>query len=250
MAKMSLLEIVQDIMNDLDGDAVNSINDTVESLQVANIVKSTFNNIIDGKDWPHLYELFQFEALSNTAKPNYLKIPSTIISIDWIKYNTRKVTDTKDQFTTIKYKTPEEFMALVDVRDSSASTIQVVVDTSSVSLNILNNKAPEYFTSFDDEYIILDSFDNAIDATVQQSKSSGRGRRNVTFTLSDTYTPDLPVQMFSYLLNEAKATAFVILKQSTNSKAEQHSMSQRRRMSQDAWKIKKGISYPDYGRKK
>jgi len=51
MAKMTVLEIVQDILNDLDGDAVNSINDTVEALQIAQIVKTTFNNILDGKDF-------------------------------------------------------------------------------------------------------------------------------------------------------------------------------------------------------
>ncbi len=35
MAKMTLLEIVQDIMSDMDSDEVSSINDSVESLQVA-----------------------------------------------------------------------------------------------------------------------------------------------------------------------------------------------------------------------
>ena len=34
-----------------------------------------------------------------------------------------------------------------------------------------------------------------------------------------------------------------------NQKAEQVSVSQRRRMSQEAWKIKNGITYADYGRK-
>ena len=33
-----------------------------------------------------------------------------------------------------------------------------------------------------------------------------------------------------------------------NQKAEQISVSQRRRMSQDAFKIEKGIKYPNYGR--
>jgi hypothetical protein len=66
--------------------------------------------------------------------------------------------------------------------------------------------------------------------------------------LSDTFTPDLPVQMFTYLLNEAKSTAFLTLKQMANQKAEQVSVSQRRRMSQDAWKVSNGITYPNYGR--
>jgi hypothetical protein len=41
MAKMTLLEIVQDILSDMDSDEVNSINDSVESLQLAQMIKST-----------------------------------------------------------------------------------------------------------------------------------------------------------------------------------------------------------------
>lgn len=249
MSKMTLLSIVQDILNDMDSDPVNSINDTVEAQQIAQIVKTTYTNITDGRDWPHLYELFQLESLGSTSKPNYLKIPETIINLQWVKYNIRKSTDTKDRFTTITYKTPQDFLTLVNARDSSISTVQKVSDFSGVVLNIQNNKAPQYFTSFDDQYIILDSFDSAVDTTLIASKSSARGKRNVQFTISDTFIPDLPVQMFSYLLNEAKSTSFLILKQSPNSKAEQHSVTQRRRMSQDAWRVTNGITFPSYGRK-
>ena len=249
MPKLTLLEIVTDILNDLDSDEVNSINDTVESLQIAQIVKTTYNNIIDGKHWPHLYELFQFEDLSATAKPNYLKIPATIISIEWIKYNVRKITDTKDKFTDIIYKAPFDFVELVNSRDSSLSTIQVVSDFSGVTLNIQNDKAPQFYTSFDDQYILFDSFDSGVDTTVMASKSSGWGRREATFTISDTFIPDLPTQMFSYLLAESKSAAFSVMKQALNAKAEQNSKTQRYRMSQDAWRITKGIQYPDYGRK-
>jgi len=54
--------------------------------------------------------------------------------------------------------------------------------------------------------------------------------------------------MFTYLLAEAKSNAFTTLKQMPNAKAEQASVSQKRRMSQDAWRLKNGIHYPNYGR--
>ncbi|UOF80608.1 head completion adaptor [Caudoviricetes sp.] len=249
MPKMTLLELVKDILNDLDGDPVNSINDTVEAQQVSQIIKTTFYNIVDGKEYPHKNELFQLEALADVNRPNYLKIPETQENVQWVKYNVRTITDTKDKYLNLQYKTPQEFLALTDIRDSSATNVQVVSDFSGIPLNILDDKAPQYYTSFDDVYIVFDSFDSGIDTTLQQSKNSCFGKRTLTFTISDTFTPDLPVQMFSYLLNEAKSTAFLILKQTANAKAEQHSVSQRRRMSQDAWKVQNGITYPDYGRK-
>jgi hypothetical protein len=249
MASMTLLEITQDILNDLEEDVVNSINDSVAALEVAQIIKTTYNNIIDSKDWPHLQKLFQFTALGNVNKPNYLEIPSDIVKVNWIKYNVHSSTETKNVYREIYYKEPEVFMEYVNQRNSDNTNIQIVQDSSGVVMNILNDKAPQYYTSFDDVYIICDSFDNAVDTTLQASKSSGFGRKVTTFTLSDTFVADLPSQMFTYLLNEAKATAFIVLKQTANPKAQEHSTTQRRRMSQDAWKVKSGISYPSYGRK-
>ena len=249
MPQMTLLELTQDILSDMESDEVNSINDTTESLQVAGIVKSTYFNIIDGRHWPWLKELFQLTSLADVTKPTHMQIPTTIEDVEFVKYNLRRVSDTRDFYTTRKYRTPEDFLLLLERRNSSLSTITVITDFSGTKLNIQNNKAPEYYTSFDDNYIVFDSYDSGVDVTLQTAKTQCYGRRYPTFTMSDTFVPDLPIQMFSYLLNEAKATCFSTIKQVTNNKAEQGAITQRRRQSQDAWKLNKGIRYPNYGRK-
>ena len=246
---MTLLEMVQDIMSDMDSDEINSINDTVEALQVAQIIKTTYYNIIDGKDFPFLYELFRLNASTNNLKPTHMTLPEDIIDLKTIKYNTRKSTDTKDKYVEIKYKDPQDFLYMLDQRDSSATEVTVVTDDSGISLNIYNDTCPKYFTSFNDETLVFDAYDKLVDTTLKSSKTQCHGKRSVTFTLLDTFTPDLPVQMFTYLLAESKSTAFVTLKQMANPKAEQVSTSQRRRMSQEAWRVKNGITYPNYGRK-
>ena len=174
---------------------------------------------------------------------------ATIIDLDWIKYNCKKATDNKNIFKKITYKLPEEFMDIVDQRSSDDSKIVVINDPTGIKLNIYNDRAPQYFTSFDDEYLIFDAYDSAIENNLQSIKTQCFGKRATTFTLDDNFVPDMPVQMFSYLLNEAKSTAFLVLKQMPNQKAEQVSVSQKRRMSQEAWRLKNGISYPNYGRK-
>jgi hypothetical protein len=248
MAKMTLLEMTQDILSDMDSDEVNSINDSVESLQVAQIIKTTYYNIIDGRDYDFLYELFQLDASGTSSRPTHMRLPENIIDLKYIKYNCKTLTDTKDKYLKIKYLMPEDFMEVVDSRDSSKSNVTVVTDPTGISINVMNDKAPEYFTSFDDENLVFDSYDSQVDSTLQNNKTQCHGKRSVAFTLLDTFTPDLPVQMFSYLLAEAKSTAFVTLKQMPNAKAEQISNSQKRRMSQDAWRVKNGIHYPNYGR--
>lgn len=246
---MTLLEIVQDILSDMDSDEVNSINDSVESLQVAQIVKSTYYNIIDGKDYPWLYELFQMNTSGTLTLPTHMRLPESVIDLEWIKYNTKKATETKNRFTKIIYKTPEEFLDILDQRISTDTKVDIITDTTGIKLNVFNERAPSYFTSFDDDYLVFDAYDSAVETNLQNSKTQCYGKKSVAFTLSDTFTPDLPVQMFTYLLNEAKSASFLTLKQMPNAKAEQISVSQKRKMSQEAWKISNGIRYPNYGRK-
>ena len=248
MAKMTLLEMTQDILSDMDSDEINSITDSVEALQVAQIIKSTYYNIIDGRDYDFLYELFQVDANAISTRPTHMKLPETIIDLKWIKYNCKESSAGKDRYIKIVYKTPEDFMQIVDKRDSTKSNVTAVSDSTGIKINVYTDKNPEYFTSFDDEYIVFDSYDSTLDSTLQKSKTQCYGKRSVTFTLTNTFIPDLPVQMFTYLLAESKSVAFATLKQMANAKAEQVSVSQKRRMSQDAWRLKNGIHYPNYGR--
>ena len=95
----------------------------------------------------------------------------------------------------------------------------------------------------------MDAYDVGIDSTLQTSKTQCYGKQDPSWTMSDAFIPDLPANAFSLLLNEAKSTCFLVIKQMANNKAEQHSVSQRRRMSQQAWRVAGGITYPHYGRK-
>lgn len=249
MAKMTLLEMTQNILSDMDSDEVNSISDSTESLQVAEVIKTTYYNIIDGRDYPWLKELFQMSASGTTARPTHMTLPENVIDLDWIKYNCIKSGETRNRFKTIKYKTPSEFLDIVNDRVSDNDNVTVISDSTGVELNILTDTAPTYFTSFDDETLVFDSYDSTIESTLVASKTQCFGKRSVVFNMTDSFIPDMPVQMFSYLLSEAKSVAFITLKQTPNSKAEQASVSQKRRLSQEAWRIKNGITYSNYGRK-
>lgn len=246
--KKTLLDIVQDILSDMDSDEVNSIHDTVESQQVARVVRATFENIITGKEYPHKNTLLKLQASADSSRPTHMKLPENVIELLSLNYNKRKSTDVKDKYAEVIYVTPEEFILKTNYRDSSASNV-ITITEGDVDLFVFTDRAPTYFTSFDDEWLIFDSYDSTVDSTLQQSKTQCFGKVQPSFSLDDDYIPDIPIQMFPYLVNEAKSTAFLVVKQMPNQKAEQHSVSQRRRMSQDAWRLTKGIQRPDYGRK-
>jgi hypothetical protein len=239
MKKLTVLEIVQDILNDFTSDEVNSINDTLEAMQVAQAVQTTYAHIIDGRDWPHLYKLFQITGWADEDFPTYCTIPENTVEVLWLKYDKKKVT----------YKTPEEFMELVDVRDPTETNVTTITDSSGIDIYVLNNQAPTYWTSFDEKTIVFDAFDSDVEDTIMTSKTQAYGKILPVFTLADSFVPDLPAQAFSYLLAESKAHAATVLQQAPNPKAQEYSITQRRRMSQEAWKVQGGITVPSYGRK-
>lgn len=247
--KKTLLEITQDILNDLDSDAVNSIDDTVESGQVAQIIRSCYEELISNRNWPHLKKLVQLEASGVLSRPSYLKLPEGSKEMISFKYNKQKDNETKIQYVDVTYKYPDEFLTLVNSRNTNLDTVQTVVDSSGVSLAIINNKAPEFWTTFDDKYIVCDSYDSVVDSTLKKAKTQAMIYIEPVWHHVDSFIPDLPSEAFSALIEESKSTAFIVLKQMANQKSEQKAGRQQRWLARKAWQAQGGIRYPNYGRK-
>jgi hypothetical protein len=247
MPKQTLLDLVQDILNDLDSDPVNSISDTEESEQVAAIVKSTYYEVIDSRDWPHLNRTITLSPTGGTAITSFT-LDDNFDTIDFVKYNKRKSTDTKDKYDEVDYLTPKEFIEHLNARNSSASDVSTIT-IDSIKYYVKNDTAPTYWTTFDDEIIVMDSYDSAVDSNLQASKTQCWGRVTPTWTVSDTFVPDLPAKAFSYLLAESKSTSFNSLRQAANAKEEQKSNRQRLHLSREKWRVNGGMQFPNYGRK-
>lgn len=86
MANPTLLEITQEILSALDSDAVNSIADTVESTQVATIVRRKYYDILSRGNLPDQQVLLQLTASGDTTKPTLMYLPAGTVQIDWLKY--------------------------------------------------------------------------------------------------------------------------------------------------------------------
>ncbi len=96
---MTLLQLVQSILSSMSSDEVNSIGDTTESMQVANIVETTYFNVINRAGLPDQCELFQLNPFTDSTQPVMMTRPDNISRMDWIKYfNTNPFQGT--QFTT------------------------------------------------------------------------------------------------------------------------------------------------------
>lgn len=245
----TLLEVVQDVLNDLDADFVNSINDTVEAQQVAQIAKTCYNEMISNREWPHLKQLSQLEASGELAKPTHMRLPDGVKKLEWVKYDKKRDGETRLRYENVKYLYPDEFLEITNNRNSDNSNVRQVVDFSGTTLLVFNNAAPTYWTSFDDEWVVFDSYNAALDDTLKKSKTQIYLIKEPVWVMEDDAVPNLPEEAFAAFIEEVKSTAFYTLKQMMNQKAEQKASRQNRWLSRKAWKAKGGVRYDDYGRK-
>lgn len=243
---MTLLDIVQDILSDMSSDNVNSINDTEESLQVARVVRTTFFEIISSADWPHLKEIFQLTGLGDTSKPTHMRLQTAISKVESVRYN--KSTAGKTELADVIYISPEEFLTMQAGLDSASTSNVLVTDVTGIQFVVNKKSMPSYWTSFDDDYIVMNSYNSDIDSSLQQSKTLCVGYKEPTFSLLDSYTPDLPSKAFSLLLAEAKSVCFNTLKQQPNAKEEQRVRRQRSWLGSERHRTISTIEYPNYGR--
>ncbi len=244
--KKTLLQIVQDILSDISSDEVNSITDTVESQQVAQIVRSTYESMMTTRNWAHMRKLIQLDSLSDEDYPNYLRLPEQLKELVSLAYQCG--TD-KVEYKDLKYKEPDVFLRFVNARNSSLTNVQQITDPSGVKLLVINDQAPTYWTSFDDTKVVTDSWNSDVENTLQSSKSQAIAFIYPTWLHEDDFVPDLPIEAFPSLREEAKSTAFIALKQITNQKAEQEARRQSRWLARKGRRVVSGIRYPDYGRK-
>lgn len=253
--KYTLLELTQIVLSSIDGDEVNSISDTVESQQVVKIIKRVYGNLAKGADYPNQYGLFSLDASGDNNLPAVMYIPSTHTNMGWLKYNAIATGETDDNFQPLKFVDLPEFLlrmhALVPSEDNTLETMTVTVGSNTYDFIVRNDKAPEFYTTIDDDTLIFDSYDSAVDTTLQNEKTIAYGEKTLSWTLDDGF--DIPIPDHQLLLNESIALAWAELKQSVNAKAEQTSRQlkisdQRKKHSVDPMEAYRTLT-PNYGRK-
>jgi hypothetical protein len=229
MARMTLLEMTQNILSALDSDPVSDISETVESVQVVEIIKESFYEMMSSRPWPFLQTLGKLDGLGDVNNRTKMRIPQNINKVLWVKYNGKE----------IKFLTPDDFYAKILTRSSVAG----VIDSQGFGLKA----DPSYYTSFDDEYFIFDSINLDEENTLQQSKSNIFAIKQATFQLENDWVADIPEKFLPILLAEAKAQSFVNLKQQANGREERKAQRGRVMLRNEAWKNEQGE--PKFNRK-
>jgi len=245
--KKTLLEIVQDILSDTDGEEVNSISDSIEAQQAATIVEHTFYDILSNRDVPEHTELMQFTAFADSDFPTHFEFPENTLSIGKVWYDTTANATAAAEYDAVEYLDNETFLELVD---SVASNYVLVFDANAASrLRIRNDRFPKYYTSFDDENIVMDSYHATYESTLTSARTRVMAKVSPVFNrTSDTYIPDIDQNMFPYLIAESRARFMDWYKGGASAKAEQWARRLKVGMQGNRLKTPQGNRRNHYGR--
>lgn len=237
--------MTQTILSSMDSDEVSSISDTPESLQVATVIRTAYFDLIARANLPDQYTLTTLDASGDNVKPTLMTLPETVDSVEWIRYDAQTVTDTEINMRLVTYRDPYPFFEAMYQLNTGASDVGTFthnVGNDEITFLYTNDNAPNYYTVLKDNIYIFDSYDAAVDTTLQKSKTSVYAKNLVDFSMTDSFVPYLDESKFPLLLNEAKALAWAELKQTVHQKAEVNS----RRGWTHLQKEKSSAAKPDY----
>ena len=249
--KMTLLEYTQTILSEMDADEVASITDTFESEQVATIVRYTYFSVMDQRDWPHLRRLVTANDSLLSDAPTVFTLDDNVKKVTDIRYDKRKFGTTRRQYKTVKWLEPDQFFDMTNKRNSDAANIFIadnVFGSYATELLLQNDKAPDYWTSFNDQALWFDSWDEEWGDRLDQNFTQITGYLTPSWTHEDGHYPDMPDSLSTLLLENSKSACFLALKQMVNEKAEMRSKRRDTQLSREAFRFNGGIRYPNYGR--
>jgi hypothetical protein len=225
MATYTLLELVQQIASSTGSDDITSINDSTESLQIANIVRRAYFDLIKRADIPEHFSLSQL-ASTSVSTPTIMTISDSVCELKWIKYNKILSATDQDRWTLVTPLPTDVFferMHLLDTDETNVDTFTLTVDGYSQDIYLRNDKQPDFYTTFNDSTIIFDSYNINLETYLASGNTQCYGKNTAIFTLSDSFTPDIDEEHFTLLLNEATSLAWLELKQAPHPIAERNS---------------------------
>ena len=255
--RKTVLELVQDVLSSLDGDEVNSISDTTESLQVLKCLEHSYWDIIGRAEFPKNFIFFELDPSGDPLKPTLMYLPQTQLTLQWLRYNIATSSDPSPNFRDVQFQDLDTFLQRMYSRNSEETNVisfdHVGDNGDTMTFLARNDQFPVYYTTFDDRTILFDSYLATTDTTLQESKTMCYGEKLPTWTNSDNFTPDLPAKQFSLLFNETKSLAWAELKQAQNAKAEQRARKGWVRSQKDKRNVNTPRNeldrLPNYGRK-
>lgn len=207
------LELLKKVSRAINSDEVDALDETLESLDILDIMERTLDDICSRRHWEFMKDkVAQAIAGSHVVE---LTIPPAVVRMQQLRYNTSA------GWKTLTYMEPDLFMQRLQTTGDNTDTVTI----NGVEIYPRNDADPQYFTSFNEQTVVLDSYNSSVDASgVDYTKSYIAGIVKPTFDFDELTSAsvyqDIPELMFNYWLWETIAVASAELRQMDSQRAE------------------------------
>lgn len=244
----TLLKVVQSYLDRTNGFYVNSIHDTDESQQLAAIAEDVYYKMV--QEYPNIaftMKEMTLDAVSDTDRPNYMRIPSNVKKIQDSKVYYNKSTTGGLDLREVQYLTPLKFVELTNSGESDNT--QIVEGYDENRMVVKNNQFPNYYTSFDDDYVVFDAYHSDYDTTLQASKTKIVVSQEEIFLQSDDFIIPVPNHLSETYLDMFLNEALTFIYQQPNALIATRARAARIKLQQDNRRVGQGRDKKSFGRK-
>lgn len=234
----------------MDSDDITSITDTEEAEQVVDIIEDTYNFLIIQLDPPSISQTCQLESPADMSSPTSLVIPDNVIDIGKLKYEITEDGDADRKFRDLEYYSPQDFIDKVLTRKSGDANVEQVLSPAGTPIFLFNDRSPTFWTSFDDQLIIADSYDINTEDYLSGDSTVLMCKKIPLFDKTfGGYVPDLPEKAFPLLLAESKRACHNYLKQQDSAVDAKRILQGTHTFRQKNWKAHDSKKKVNFGRK-
>lgn len=251
--KYTLLDMVQEILAALDSDEVSTITATIESDQIARIIRGCYYDLATELQLREHETLIELNASGDPDKPVLMTTPSLIKTITQLQYNWERTEDVTPNYVRLIPLSFQEFMERQRFGDAdNIGTMDVTLNGETFEFTYTNDQFPTFYTNIGNHTFLFDSYHEDYSSTLEKSRTLCTGVVYPDFTLTDNFVPELDPSQFALLRSKAKSRAFVELKQQANAEAVQEYRIQKiasQRNRDRVWLGPNIYNAPRYGRR-
>lgn len=217
MSRKSLLSIVQMGLTVTGGDAVSSISENQESEDMAMVARDVYYDVTSWDEWPHKNRIATVSVPGDITAPTVVRLRDSFSFIHKVQYlHNENGEDTG--FTDLCYIEPEYFLDMCDSKIRNTDTVRMTgygVNPSTF-ITVGTDEHPKFYTTFDNEHLIFDSYDKTVDPFISNYKTRVMASVIPDFQLDDSFILDIPDSMLELYLSQVRVAAYYYINQVNN----------------------------------
>jgi len=215
----TLLYTTQRVLEKLNLDPVNGISDTEDALLISREAESTFYDLMTRAEWKDKVDLIEVNSVSDTNNPTALELGTETHTISSVRYDVTTADDDHKIIRRIRWQDPENFLENSYTYNTSKDNVKEST-YGDIIFFVKNDEMPNYYTSFDNKTLILDSYDSSIESSLIGSKSIVYGETVPTWLQDDNFVIPVPDNLYPLYLSMLASACSIYMNSEVNQEDE------------------------------